>query len=100
MKKNKTYSPKNSRELAHLLGLPESAAAEWEFRSKLNDKIIELAKKSKVTHEELSKRVGTSRTRITALLNRSRSDFSTNFMVKVLSGLGYQVEIKVRKKAS
>ena len=95
--KNKKLTAKNGNELANLLGLDEADAAEWEFRSVLNSKIIELAKKSRLTQEKIAKKAGTSRTRITALLNRSRSDFSTDFMIRVLSALGYKVDIKVKK---
>jgi predicted XRE-type DNA-binding protein len=96
----KIVKAKNGKDLATILGLTESDAVEWEFRSSLNDKIIELFENSNLTHTEIAKKVGTARTRITALLNRSRSDFSTDFMIRVLSALGYKINIKITKIAS
>ena len=101
--KNKTSKitmAKTGKELANILGLTESDAVEWEFRSNLNDKIIELSNTSNLTHTEIAQKVGTARSRITALLNRSRSDFSTDFMIRVLSALGYKINIKITKIAS
>lgn len=99
-KLNKPISSKSGKELANILGLSESDAVDWEFRSTLNDKIIELSESSKLTHDEIAKKVGTARSRVTALLNRSRSDFSTDFMIRVLSALGYKINIKLSKIAS
>ena len=88
---------KNPKELFELLGLSENDRLDVEFRSNLNDKIIDLYKNSNSTHEEIAAKTGTSRTRITALLNRSRADFSTDFMIKVLASLGYKLDLKVSK---
>jgi len=98
-KKLQMISVNDPLELADAMGLSVTEAAEWEFRSLLNDKIIQLAEEVGVTHEEIAKKAGTARSRITALLNRSRTDFSTDFMIRVLSALGYKVNIKVSKIA-
>lgn len=99
MSKLKPVTTRTPKELFEALGLSEIEAAEAVFRGKLNSDIVDLFKKSNLTHESLAKRVGTSRTRITALLNRSRSDISTDFMLKVLAALGYTVETKLKKIA-
>lgn len=99
MKKNKTITAKNSYELAEVLGLSPSDAIEWEVRSVLNEKIIELVEKADVTHAELAKLAGTSRPRITALLNRRRDDISTDLMFRVLAALGYVPRLSFRKMA-
>jgi len=99
MNKHKAVTAKNAKELFNVLGLSEYEAADAVFRSKLNTDINALFKKSDLTHESLAKKVGTSRTRITALLNRSRSDISTDFMLKVLAALGYSVEPRLKKIA-
>jgi len=99
MAKLNVITAKNPKELFEAIGLTEYEAADAVFRSKLNSDITGLFSKSKLTHETLAKRVGTSRTRITALLNRSRSDISTDFMLKVLAALGYTVEPRLRKIA-
>jgi len=98
-KDSKIVMAKNAKELANVMGLSESDAMEWEFRSNLNDQIIQLVDHSELTHAEIAKKAGTARTRITALLNRSRSDFSTDFMIRVLSALGYKINITLSKIA-
>ncbi|HMV37202.1 MAG TPA: helix-turn-helix transcriptional regulator [Turneriella sp.] len=99
MGKLNVVTAKNPKELFEAIGLTECEAADAIFRAKLNSDISSLFGKSKLTHEALAKKVGTSRTRITALLNRSRSDISTDFMLKVLAALGYTVEPRLKKIA-
>ncbi len=99
MKKNKVITAKNTYELANVLGLSPSDAVEWEVRSVLNEKIIELVKKTAVTHVELAKLAGTSRPRLTTLLNRRRDDISTDLMFRVLAALGYVPHLSFRKLA-
>ncbi|MDH5718805.1 MAG: helix-turn-helix domain-containing protein [Spirochaetia bacterium] len=90
---------KNAYELSSILGLDSNDAAEMEFRADLNSLIIEKYKKSELTHENLAKRAGVSRTRLTALLNNNSFGLSTDFMLRVLTALGYRAKIKVSKIA-
>lgn len=98
-KKNKEFVANNAHELANVLGLTASDAIEWEVRSVLNEKIIDLVNKQHVTHERLAKLAGTSRPRITALLNRRREDISTDLMFRVLAALGYVPHLSFKKLA-
>ncbi len=93
--KNKSKFPvaKTARELANLLGLSEEDCVEMEIRSELNAKIIEVVKKRKITHLTIAKLAGTSRTRITALLNCNTKNISTSLMIRVLAALGVRIRI-------
>lgn len=55
---------------------------EIEFRSDLNDKIIEVVGKKGLTHSEVARLAHTSRTRVTAILNRNTHDISTDLMLR------------------
>ena len=99
MSKIKPVIAKNSQQLAEALGLSVADAVEWDFRSILNEKIISLVASLRITHNELAKRVGTSRTRITALLNRRRNDISTDLMLRVIASLGYLPKVSFKKVA-
>src|ERR1035437_6558458 len=99
MKKSKMIVARNSRELAEALDLSPADAVEWEARSVLNEKIIQLVRDSEITHAHLAKLVGTSRPRITALLNRRRGDISTDLLFRVLACLGYAPKISFKKVA-
>jgi predicted XRE-type DNA-binding protein len=93
MKKNKHPSARTAEELAALLGLSKEDGIEMELRSELNAKIIEVVKERKLTHAETAKLTGTSRTRITALLNCNTQHISTSLMIRILAGLGIRVRI-------
>jgi len=99
MKKIKPVVTRNAYELADAIGLSKADAAEWEFRSNLNKKIEEIIKKTKITHAEVAKRMGTSRSRVTALLNGSRSDYSTDFLLRMLGAINYKIVFKVSRIA-
>jgi len=102
MKKMKPIVARNARELAQILGLSEADAAEMEVRAQLNDKIIRAVKESGLTHAQVAKLAETSRSRLTALLNRDTSQVSTDLMLRILSSLGYRAKMvftKVRRAA-
>ena len=102
MKKLKPIVVRNATELASALGLSASDAVELEVRSQLNDKIIEAVKKSGLTHAQVAKAARTSRSRLTAILNRDRTSVSTDLMLRILAALGYRTKMtfqRVRRAA-
>ena len=92
-KRNRTTVAKTAEELAKILGLSKEDAVEMELRSELNSKIIEVVKKRGLTHAAVAKLAGTSRTRITALLNCNTQHISTSLMIRVLAALGIRIRI-------
>lgn len=99
MKKPKPIITRNAYELAELLGLSPADAVEMEVRSELNDKIIEIVKKHNLTHAQVAKLAGTSRTRITAILNRNTHQVSTDLLIRVLGSLGVRTKVSFSKAA-
>ena len=99
MKKVKPIVARNARELAKALGLTPADGLEIEVRSDLNDKIIEVVSKRELTHSQVAKLARTSRTRITAILNRNTQDISTDLMLRILASLGVQAKIQFKKAA-
>ena len=65
-----------------------------EIRSDLNDKIIEVVEKKGLTHAQVAKLAGTSRTRVTALLNRNTFEISTDLMLRILGSLGVLAKLR------
>jgi DNA-binding Xre family transcriptional regulator len=89
MKKHKnSIVVRNSGELAEALGLKKEDAIAMEFRARLNKKIVDLATARGITHAELARRAGASRTRITAILNGQTLGASTDFLLRILYALG------------
>ncbi|MDQ2920183.1 MAG: helix-turn-helix domain-containing protein [Acidobacteriota bacterium] len=99
MKKVKPIVARNARELAAVLGLTPADGLEIEIRSDLNDKIIEVVRKRGLTHDQVARLAHTSRTRVTAILNRNTQDISTDLMLRVLASLGVQAKLQFRNAA-
>ena len=97
MKKVKPVVARNARELAKALGLTPADGVEIEIRSDLNDKIIEVVNKRGLTHSQVAKLAHTSRTRVTAILNRNTHDISTDLMLRILASLGVQAKLQFKK---
>src|SRR6266496_5400557 len=83
MKKVRPVVARNARELAKVLRLAPADGMEIEFRSDLNDKIIEVVAKKGLTHSDVARLAHTSRTRVTAILNRNTRDISSDLMLRV-----------------
>ena len=82
-----------------MLGLTPADGLEIEIRSDLNDKIIEVVRKRDLTHDQVARLAHTSRTRVTAILNRNTQDISTDLMLRVLASLGVQARLQFKSAA-
>lgn len=96
-KKVKAIVTTTAAELAEVLGLTPADGVEIELRSELTSKIIAAVKTKNLTHAQVAKLAQTSRTRITALLNRNTIDISTDLMLRVLGALGYKAKLTFSK---
>ncbi|MBZ5528529.1 MAG: helix-turn-helix domain-containing protein [Acidobacteriia bacterium] len=97
MRKTKTEVTRSAGELAKALGLRAADGAEMALRSDLNSKIIEVVRRKRVTHAQVARLAGTSRTRVTAMLNRNTKELSTDLMLRVLYALGYTAKIRIQR---
>ena len=99
MKNVRPVVARNARELAKVLGLSLADGMAIEFRSDLNDKIIAVVTKKGLTHAGVARLAHTSRTRVTAILNRNTHDISTDLMLRVLASLGVQAKLQFKSAA-
>ncbi len=99
MKKSEPIVVKDAAELAGVLGLSPATGVEIQLRSDLNDKIIDAVRKAGLTHVQVAKLARTSRSRITAILNRHTKDVSTDLMLRVLASLGYRAKVTFSRAA-
>jgi predicted XRE-type DNA-binding protein len=99
MRKSKAVVTRRAADLAEALGLSPADGLEIEIRSDLNDKIIEVVGAKDLTHAQVAALAGTSRTRITAILNRNTFDISTDLMLRVLAALGVYAKLQFRNAA-
>lgn len=98
-KKVKAVVARTAGELAEVLGLERADGIELAVRSALNTKIIQVIEKRGLTHAQVAKAAGTSRTRVTALINRNTKDISTDLMLRVLGALGVSAKITFGRAA-
>jgi predicted XRE-type DNA-binding protein len=99
MRKPKPIIAKDAVELAHVLGLSPVDGAEIQLRSDLNDKIIKVVRQAGLTHDQVAKLARTSRSRITAILNRNTKDVSTDLMLRIMASLGYRAKLTFLRAA-
>lgn len=99
MKKSKAIVTRTAAELAKALGLAPADGAEIQLRSDLNSKIVEIVQRKRLTHAQVARLARTSRTRVTAILNRNTKDVSTDLLLRVLYALGYTAKIKFQRAA-
>src|SRR5258708_34377413 len=79
-------------DLAGALGLSAAAAKEWGVQHVLLKRLKDIVRKQKITHAEIVRRAGSSRTRVTEILNDDLEHVSTDLLIRILGSLGYQVK--------
>jgi len=84
-------------DLAEALGLPRVAAEQWQFQHALLARLKDVARRQKLTHLEIAKLAGTSRTRVTSILNNDLEHVSSDLLIRILASLGYRVRVSVVK---
>jgi predicted XRE-type DNA-binding protein len=91
---------RTAEELGHVLGLSVADTAEMEFRSELTVALAKIIEAGRLTHAEIAKSAGTSRTRVTAIANGNTRGVSTDVLIRVLAATGHRAKILVKKAAA
>ncbi len=86
---------KHAKALADDLNLNEAEAAVMELKAKLYQQAAKSIAKSKLTHEEIAKKVGTSRARITRIANLGENSLSVEILLKLIFSLDHRMPLKV-----
>jgi len=97
---NKPIRVKTAEDLGKALGLSAAETGEMEFRSELTLALARIIQNGKLTHAEIARKAGTSRTRVTAIANRNTQGISTDLLIRVLSAAGHKAELRVRRIAA
>jgi predicted XRE-type DNA-binding protein len=100
MPKLKPIIASTPEDIARALALPDAAAKEWQVQHVLSKRLKQIAPRQKITHAEIAKRAGTSRTRVTAILNDDLQHVSTDLLIRILASLGYHVKVSVVRSGS
>ena len=99
MSTKKTVVARNSKELAGLLGLSDADRAAMEVQLELAEQIALEVRRAGVTHVHLARLAGTSRPRVTSILNGNLDGVSTDLLLRVLAALGVRVQLRFHRAA-
>ena len=99
-KTQKHVTVQTAEELGRALGLSMADTAEIEFRSELTVALAKIIQAGRLTHADIAKGAGTSRTRVTAIANGNTHGVSTDVLIRVLAATGYRAEVRVKKAAA
>jgi len=96
-KTKKSYSvAKNAKELASLLGLDqEGAGAFMQYKAQLSQMAVKAIEKSNLTVNEIVKRSGIARSKVSAIKNGALAGISCDLFMKVISATGAKLTLKM-----
>jgi predicted XRE-type DNA-binding protein len=97
MRKTKPVIADTPEALAQALGLSGSESQEWQVQHALLKKLRQVVREKALTHAEVARRGGSSRTRVTAILNGNLDNVSSDLLIRLLSALGYRVKVTVSR---
>ena len=97
MRRLKPIVARTPEDLAKAIGLSAAAAKEWQVQHALLRHLKEIVRRKKITHAQIAMRAGTSRTRITAILNDDLEHVSSDLLIRILCSLGYRVRVSVTR---
>ena len=86
---------KRTKELAANLNLNDAEAAVMELKFQLYQQASKSILKSKLTHEDIAKKIGTSRARITRIANLGENSLSIELLIKIITTLENRMPLKV-----
>lgn len=97
--KTKNYTvAKNARELASALGLDSSAdVALMEYKAELSALAEKAISNSGLTVNEVVKRSGVARSKVSAIKNGALAGISSDLFLKVIAATGGRVTFKLEK---
>ncbi len=91
--KVKTIKATTPEELARTLGLSDIEAQEWKVQHAMLKKLRQAIKSQPITHAEIARKAGSSRTRVTAILNGNLDNVSSDLLIRLLGAVGYAVRV-------
>lgn len=92
MKKSKSYSvAKNVDELGKLLDLSESDTALMKYKAHLTTLAVKAIEKSHLTVNEIVKRSGVARSKISAVKNGATVSVSCDLLIKIIAASGLEI---------
>ena len=85
---------KQAKAIADDLNLNDAEAAVMELKAHLYQQASKSILRSKLTHEQIAKKIGTSRARITRIANLGENSLSIELLVKLIVSLDHKMPLK------
>jgi len=92
-------SARDAAELAEALGLSDADRAALGLQLGLVERIAAEVRRAGLTHAGLARLAGTSRPRVTAILNGNLAGVSTDLLLRILAALGVRVSLRFHRAA-
>lgn len=86
---------KQAKALAADLHLNDAEAVVMELKAQLYQQASKSILRSKLSHENIAKKIGTSRARITRIANLGENSLSIELLVKIIVTLEHKIPLKV-----
>ena len=97
MTRTKTLIAKTPDALAADLDLSSAESQEWQVQYTLLKRLRKIIAEEALTHAEVARRGGSSRTRVTSILNENLDNVSCDLLIRLLRSLGYRVKVSVTR---
>lgn len=99
MARQKWIVARTAEELAEALDLSPAEVQVWDFRIQVANRIAQEVTRRGLTHAEAAKLAGTSRSRMTAIVNGGLVEISTDLLLRILASLGVRVKTTFTRAA-
>ena len=96
----RTIVAKTPTALAQVLGLSGLESQEWQVQHSLLKRLRAIVDSEGLTHAEVARRGGSSRTRVTSILNGNLDNVSSDLLIRLLGALGYRVRVSISRMDS
>ena len=98
--KTSSVTAKTPEALARTLALSGMEAQEWQVQHALLKRLRKIVQDEGLTHAEVAQRGGSSRSRVTSILNGNLDNVSSDLLIRLLGALGYRVRVTVSRVES
>jgi predicted XRE-type DNA-binding protein len=95
--RTKKITARSPEDIAKAIGLTGADSKEWQVQYALLKHLQHVVRDEGLTHAEVARRGGSSRTRVTAILNGNLDKVSSDLLIRLLGALGYRVKVSVTR---
>jgi predicted XRE-type DNA-binding protein len=86
--------------LANMLGISPARGMEAVIKAELISAVLKASEKNRITHAELAKRSGLSRSAVTGILSGSLQKVTIDRVLRLVEAVGLVAEVRVHKKTA